>query len=82
MIEHSGTFFEDFKHGFGRSYYKAVNLKILKFEGEFKQGLPSGTGKIYYRNKAVYYSGEFFGGTPVGNTGLYWDNGNFNMVHG
>lgn len=82
LIEHSGGFLNDLKHGFGRSYYSTGDQRTTKFEGEFKSGLPSGHGTVYFRNKAVYYSGDFLDGTPRGKSGLYWENGNFNMVFG
>ena len=60
----SGTYEGECKNGKAEGPGKAIGIDM--YEGQFKAGLPSGTGKYTWKNGNVY-EGEFTKGVPDGN---------------
>jgi hypothetical protein len=43
------------KHGFGKFYYQDGG----RYEGEWREGRMSGTGKLYYQSNRLAYEGQW-----------------------
>ena len=66
---YEGSFQYGKHHGYGKEYY--YDKKILKYEGEFRNGLYDKEGKEYDENGQLIYEGGFKNGKSHGKGKLY-----------
>jgi len=64
-----GDFVKGKKEGKGRY----VHSTGLVYEGDYKQGLKHGQGKLCNSDETTSYEGEFKDGLPHGKGVAYWD---------
>lgn len=74
QLIYKGEFSRGLRHGFGIQYYDTSDSnapRVLHYEGDFKNSVFEGNGKLYNQNGILYYEGEIKNGNPDGKGIMY-----------